>query len=87
MSEITLTTEDLPEIKDWQEGETYRVMMELTPTQITEDEATFEVASVKAMPMKSMSKSEGQMEPEEEMGRGGTRERVIERIGEKAKEA
>jgi len=85
MSEITLTTEDLPELADWQEGETYKVIMELTPTQITKDEATLEIASIRAMPMKSMSKDQGQTEPEEKMG--DTRGKVIERIGEKAKEA
>lgn len=89
MPEIILTTEDLPELADWQEGETYRIIMEVTPTSIADDEATLEIASVRAVPMKKTEPEtvlEPEAEPEEEMGQESTREKVIERIGEKAKE-
>lgn len=97
-STLTLTEEDLPEVADFQVGKKYRLVLELkvvgmdSPENEESEEPTrarFIVLSAKTMGGKALKALEDREteEPEEETGHEGTREKIIERIGEKAQES
>lgn len=62
MPEITLTTDDLPQIEEWEEGERYRIVLNAVQTTPTADgQAKFEIdlaTGREALPSEELEQSE-----------------------------
>lgn len=99
MPRLILTSEDLPEIADWTDGETYSVTLEVKQIGGTPDKKSFEVLSAESsdneeMPMDNNmmkktngSSGDGKQEPQEIMANGGTpmRQKVLSKMQDKSK--
>lgn len=100
MPNIVLTTDELPEITDWQNGETYTVTLEVKQIGGGPDKKSFEIVSAQSesggeeggeeMPMHGSGKSEGDgmQEPQEIMANGGSsnRQKMVRRMKQKAQQ-